>query len=580
MSYQVLARKYRPQNFDQIIGQEHVSQTLSNAITSNRLSSAYLFAGPRGIGKTTTARIFAKALNCLRDDKPTPNPCQKCVNCLEITKGNCVDVIEIDAASNRGIDDIRSLRENIKFAPASCRYKVYIIDEAHQITSEGFNAFLKTMEEPPSHIVFVLATTEQHKIPLTILSRCQRFVFRPIPNKKIVEQLKAIIESEKKSAKNISVDESVFPLIARYSQGSMRDAESLLDQLLSYSSGTIKIDDFVNMLGIIPQDVLTEFAKIILQGDTTAGFEKILQVSETGYNMFQFGKDLRDFLHELMVNRFSGKEIDIIPKEYLQQFNNFTNEQIWRCARLISQAVEEMKWADQPRFVFETYMPMLTKPVIEINEIIAQLDKMESGSDDNDDPEPDYQPTQKPVIENIPSETVTVAPVSPVNTTAPNNETDVSYWQKLLNKIRKEKLVLASYMEQSAPVLKDDVLTLNFPPELKFNLRGVENDRQTIERVLQEIFNKPVRVQCAIQNTPVKPVVVTEPEPDVIEEPEELIVKPPIETEPETPDTEETDDKDNIKDLFASDHNLKKIKKHFTHAELISEHIKPVVKSI
>ena len=228
MTYIVLARKWRPMQFEEVVGQEHITRTLKNALQNNRIGHAFIFAGPRGVGKTTTARLLAKTVNCERqpvDDRTrrAVNPCNECSSCRSITKGNSLDVIEIDGASNRGIDEIRNLRDNIRFAPASSKYKIYIIDEVHMLTKDAFNALLKTLEEPPSHAIFIFATTEIHKVPLTILSRCQRFDFKRIPTLDIANQLEAIAKSEK-----IKIDKNSLILIARKSEGSMRDAESRL----------------------------------------------------------------------------------------------------------------------------------------------------------------------------------------------------------------------------------------------------------------------------------------------------------------------------------------------------------------
>jgi len=244
MAYISFARKYRPQTFDEIIGQEHTCRTLKNAIKSGRVSHAYLFTGSRGIGKTSTARILAKALNC---QNPTNyNPCNRCQNCIEITEGRSLDVSEIDGASNRGIDQIRDLRENVKYPPANSRYRIFIIDEVHMLTKEAFNALLKTLEEPPPHVVFIFATTEPMKVPPTILSRCQRFDFHRIPVLKIVEQLKKIANSEK-----VNVSDDILLLIAKKADGSLRDAESLFDQVVAFSEESPKIDEVQKLLGII-----------------------------------------------------------------------------------------------------------------------------------------------------------------------------------------------------------------------------------------------------------------------------------------------------------------------------------------
>ncbi len=247
MGYLVIARKWRPKQFEEVVGQEHITLTLQNAIKKDRVASAYLFSGPRGVGKTTTARILAKALNC--EKGPTPQPCDSCTPCQEIAEGHSIDVLEIDGASNRGIDEVRSLRESTRYTPSNLRYKIYIIDEVHMLTTEAFNALLKTLEEPPPHVVFIFATTEANKVPATILSRCQRFDFRRIPQEKIVEQLKKICDQE-----TIQIDDQALYLIARKSEGCMRDSQSLLDQVLSFSDHTVSKDDVISLLGIIQHD--------------------------------------------------------------------------------------------------------------------------------------------------------------------------------------------------------------------------------------------------------------------------------------------------------------------------------------
>jgi DNA polymerase-3 subunit gamma/tau len=244
MTYIVLARRWRPQQFNELIGQEHVSKTLANAIETGRIAHSYIFAGPRGIGKTTTARILAKALNC--EKGPTPTPCDACSPCQSIIKGNSLDVLEIDGASNRGIDEIRNLRENIRFTPSQGKYRIYIIDEVHMLTKEAFNALLKTLEEPPKHAIFIFATTEIFRVPATILSRCQRFDFKRIAINTIIDQLQRICAAE-----NIQVEADALLQIAKKADGSMRDAQSILDQIISYSGEQISSAQVSTALGII-----------------------------------------------------------------------------------------------------------------------------------------------------------------------------------------------------------------------------------------------------------------------------------------------------------------------------------------
>ncbi|MFH1732438.1 MAG: DNA polymerase III subunit gamma/tau, partial [Planctomycetota bacterium] len=285
MSYLVLARKYRPNTFDEVIGQESTAATLKNAITSGRVAHAYLFTGPRGVGKTSMARILAKALNC--EKGPTPSPCNKCKICKRIDTGEDVDVIEIDGASNRGIDQIRSLRENVRYAPARSTHKIYVIDEVHMLTKEAWNALLKTLEEPPPHVIFILATTEAHKLPPTIVSRCQRFDFHRIPQKDVVSKLTEICQGE-----GVEIETEGLRLLARSAQGSLRDAENILEQLFTYYGSSIKYSDVQSVLGITEDWRTKELLKYIVNGDVSQGMLTLDSVNGDGLDLKQFNREL------------------------------------------------------------------------------------------------------------------------------------------------------------------------------------------------------------------------------------------------------------------------------------------------
>jgi len=289
MSYEVFARKWRPQVFQDVIGQEHITQTLVNAIKTDRLAHAYLFSGARGVGKTSVARILAKAINC-HEGQPGV-PCNRCHSCVEITNGSSVDVQEIDGASNRGIDEIRELRENIKYMPSSSKFRVYIIDEVHMLTLPAFNALLKTLEEPPAHVKFIFATTEPHKVPVTILSRCQRFDFKRIPLKKILDQLEKIAMEEE-----IKISKSALTLIGREAEGSMRDAESLLDQVVSFAGSTVEDRHITDILGIIDRDLIFETSRAIIEGEIVDGIYTL------GYDIKEFYRVLMDQFRNLLVS--------------------------------------------------------------------------------------------------------------------------------------------------------------------------------------------------------------------------------------------------------------------------------------
>ena len=372
MSYLVLARKFRPSTFDEVIGQDHISQTLKNAISENKVAHAYLFSGPRGTGKTTMARIFAKALNC--KEGPTDQPCGKCQNCIEISKNQSMDVFEIDAASNTGVDNIRELRENTKFGATNSRYKIYIIDEVHQLSTGAFNALLKTLEEPPEHVIFILATTEQHKVPITILSRCQKYRFRLLSSKEIEKAINSIAQKEK-----FEIDNEALNIIINSSGGSMRDALSLLDQALSSSSGKITGLYMRNLIGLLPKEIIAKTTQDLAENNIYSLLQTCKEVYEQGFNMIQFARDLRDHLRQLMIFLINPEVAEISNEDkklYEKQKSLFTVSQFIRMTNLISKALEEMKWHDQPRILLEMYLLKMAEPYYNIKELIQKIDEL------------------------------------------------------------------------------------------------------------------------------------------------------------------------------------------------------------
>ncbi|MFH1389383.1 MAG: DNA polymerase III subunit gamma/tau [Candidatus Margulisiibacteriota bacterium] len=350
MSYISLYRKWRSQNFDEIVGQPVIVQTLKNAIETKRIAHAYLFTGPRGTGKTSTARILAKSLNC--KDGPTASPCGKCDNCDKIKNGHSVDVIEIDAASNRGIDEIRDLRERVRFAPLEGRYKVYIIDEVHMLTSEAFNALLKTLEEPPAHAIFVLATTELQKVPATIASRCQRLDFCRIKLAEIIAHLKQIAKAEGFKAEDKALD-----LIARSAEGGMRDAISLLDQAISFSGKEITCDSIVTLLGTADEELLFGFAEAISAGDETKALALIKTGVEEGRSMSQVARDfVMHFRNLLHLKVGSGEALELTGEQLERlraQAEKFSLPRIKEAIKALSRAELDMKWHPHARLVLE-----------------------------------------------------------------------------------------------------------------------------------------------------------------------------------------------------------------------------------
>jgi len=358
MSYVALYRKYRPQTFDDIVGQSAIVTTLKNQLSSGKIGHAYLFCGMRGTGKTSTARVFAKALNC--EKGPTPNPCNECASCKAINSGSMMDVIEMDAASNRGIDDIRDLREKVNFAPSAGRYKIYIIDEVHMLTTEAFNALLKTLEEPPHYVVFILATTEPNKLPPTILSRCMRFDFTRINTTEIVERLRKIIGDL-----GIEAEDKALIEIARSSQGSIRDALSLLDKALAYGQAELKYDDILTLLGAVSQEVYYDISKAVLQSKSSALLEMLDQVAKQGKDLFRFLDDLLEhFRNLLMVSINADRNLmDVIDEDYreLQKIAaGYTKEKLLSILSILKDAANDAKWSSQPRIIIEAALVKLT----------------------------------------------------------------------------------------------------------------------------------------------------------------------------------------------------------------------------
>src|SRR6266436_2085409 len=326
MSYQVLARKYRPQKFSDVIGQEHVTRTLQNAIAQERIAHGYIFSGHRGIGKTTVARILAMALNCRSAEKPVAEPCGICDSCTEIRAGNSVDVIEIDAATNRGIDEIRELREAARYRPARDRFKIYILDEAHQITDAAFNALLKTLEEPPSHVVFMLATTQPEDIPQTIRSRCQHFSFRAVRFQEILNQLKDLSTLEK-----IEADDDALALLAEAGDGSMRDALSILDQAIASSSGKITADSVRNLVGAAPAHVLENVMQAVARGASEEVLRQVDHLISEGHSPTHFARQMVRFLRNATVAKVAGKDSSLL------QISSEERERVERVAELFGE---------------------------------------------------------------------------------------------------------------------------------------------------------------------------------------------------------------------------------------------------
>lgn len=356
MDYQVSARKYRPGTFDDVIGQSHVVQTLMNSIATKRIAHAFLFSGTRGVGKTTVARILAKALNC--EQGPTGTPCNTCSNCQEITQGTSVDVVEIDGASNTSVDDVREIRENVKFTPFRGQYRVYIIDEVHMLSNSAFNALLKTLEEPPSHVVFIFATTEIHKIPATILSRCQHYNFRRISKAEIVQRLRHVADQD-----GLTIEDRSLMALARASEGSMRDGLSLLDQIIAFGGNTIRHEDLEALLGAVPQERIRAMVEAVIQQDSAKALQVIAALLDQGHDVRAYCADLVEYVRNMLVAAVvpSGPELRSLieaTEEDLTQLardaERFTVEQLQELFRMYAAAEDSLRVSAHPRFVLET----------------------------------------------------------------------------------------------------------------------------------------------------------------------------------------------------------------------------------
>jgi len=529
MSYIVLARKYRPQTLDELVGQGHVATTLKNAIKTERLAQAYLFTGQRGVGKTSTARILAKSLNCVQG--LTVSPCGRCNACKEISSSTSLDVLEIDGASNRGIDEIRTLRENVKFSPTQGKFKIYIIDEVHMLTEPAFNALLKTLEEPPKHVKFIFATTQPSKIPLTILSRCQRFDFRRIPMDKILAKLKQIIKQEKLKIK----DDALF-YIARASQGSLRDAESVLDQLASYSEKEIDFEDVVSILGVYDQRVLFEFTQATISKDAKELLTMVEREINSGKGGDQFISSLVDYFRGLMMTRLSDDPARVInlPPESISQMaaqaGSFSIEEIIYIIDVLTNARLSIKKRVSPRVVLEMAVIKIARRglLVSVDEVLGRLNELESKlKDDGRQCLEEAVAGQAAVGEEKTEETTPEGPSFEKLSSDESSPPEVSlsqarqYWRKLLDILARKKMSVATFLMKGKLIGMDgDVVNVGFLPELSFHRESLESkkNKKIIEENFSRILGRQVRVAfCTLEKSAEQPdpVKVQDQEPEI-----------------------------------------------------------------
>jgi len=482
---------------------------------------AYLFAGPRGIGKTSTARILSKALNC--ENGPSPKPCDKCISCQEIAKGSSLDVIEIDGASNNGVDEIRNLRETVKFAASNGRYKIYIIDEVHMLTVPAFNALLKTLEEPPAHVKFIFATTEPHKLPATILSRCQRFDFRRIPIKEIVLKLKDIAREEK-----IDVEEDVFLYIARSSDGSMRDAESILDQIWSFSKGKVRLKDVVESLGMIGEETLFQSSESIINRDTKAAIHLIGEILNSGKDANQFLLELLEHFRNIMIAKCgaSSEELIDLPSEAIErvkkQSQSFSRGDIFYIINVISNSLRMIKQLLPERIVLELCMVRLTSrdSIASIEEIISKLPEISRSSVQAQQAtspgqtrqaaplparhavNPNPSPKPEPNLEDINLQDIQRDAKPSVDMTRVKNA-----WPILVKAMAVKKMSISTYLGEGEPdSVKGNTIFVAFPKELNFHREVLEEkqNKPAIEAALSQILDVAVTIQFILSDRKLK----------------------------------------------------------------------------
>ena len=518
MSYQVLSLKLRPQRFDEVVGQTHVTRTLQNAIGLDRVAHGYIFSGPRGVGKTTTARILAKVLNC-KNPKDN-NPCGTCVNCTEITQGSNLDVQELDGASNRGIDEMRDLREAVKYPPNNSKYRIYIIDEVHMLTREAFNALLKTLEEPPPHVIFIMATTDAHKVPATILSRTQRFDFKHISINDISEYLKQILESE-----NIKYDTDGIRLIAQKADGSLRDSLSLLDQTIAYASDALDVETIRDVLGIIKENVFLNIIQTIEKRDHKEVIHQLSQLIDAGYAISDFISGFNEFLRNCMIQK-TGESAKLNLSEnslnWLQTDCRFSTADFLRMLDLSLQFESKLRFLQQPQISLEALFIKLSMmdASVDIASILSgevpktsSVKKPESQkpsitTEKPDSPLVQAEPMESPQpTENNPVSEKLTTPTPPVvSEPVPQQVRNLTLedfnnsWTEIIEGLEEKNSKIAHFLEEAKLSSFDGKqLLIELVNGHRFHLKTLEKDAEQIASVINDKLNQKIRIKFHIQ---------------------------------------------------------------------------------